>query len=374
MAIFHATMKVVKSDKLARAKADYITRNGKYDERQKDEILETVHLNMPDFAVKNPLQFWSLADKNERKNGVRARELEFALPIEIDENSRKQLALNIATKISQKFGHGHGLPMTYSIHNDAKNPHAHLMFSERPNRPNFDKKSFFGRGNAKSKELGGSTRKEALEAIRAIVASETNSMLEKAGRKERISHLSYARRGIDKKPGKHVGPRLYNNEEYKRLASENKKAYQTLKDANKATKDAKKLAKDDIYINQNSSLVALLFKLFKLLFDEIPKLQHAQQIREAAERAERAAYMQQQYTKKALNDYKKSMLEVTPQPEPAPKTEAKPEPKPKPVVKKMNFLNVGQKIKEEIEQPKPAPKPAPKPVEHDEDDDFGMRM
>ena len=52
----------------ARAKADYIEREGRY-EKDRDELEHKEHGNMPEWAQDDPGKYWEAADENERANG-----------------------------------------------------------------------------------------------------------------------------------------------------------------------------------------------------------------------------------------------------------------------------------------------------------------
>ena len=99
MAIFHLTVKPGSrlGGQSARAKADYIEREGKY-ERQDDELAHREAENMPEWAKEDPRSYWEAADLHERVNG------------------RRTVAL-YAGRASRQ----------------GENPHAHLIISERVN-------------------------------------------------------------------------------------------------------------------------------------------------------------------------------------------------------------------------------------------------
>ena len=47
---------------------------------------------MPLWAIDSPRDFWQAADNHERANGRLYLEIEFALPVELTEETRKHLA------------------------------------------------------------------------------------------------------------------------------------------------------------------------------------------------------------------------------------------------------------------------------------------
>ena len=132
MAIFHLTVKTGSrlGGQSARAKADYIEREGKY-ERQDDELAHRESENMPEWAEDDQRSYWEAADEHERVNGRLFREVEFALPRELNESDQVELAREFAAKLTSAGGER--LPYTLAVHRGkGENPHAHLMISERP--------------------------------------------------------------------------------------------------------------------------------------------------------------------------------------------------------------------------------------------------
>ena len=131
MAVFHLKMSVGSraGGQLARAKADYIEREGRY-EQDREELEHCESGNMPEWAEEDPRSYWEAADEYERANGRLYREVQFALPKELNEGQRRELASGFAKRLTE----GERLPYTLAIHRgDGENPHAHLMFSERSN-------------------------------------------------------------------------------------------------------------------------------------------------------------------------------------------------------------------------------------------------
>ncbi|MES8783431.1 DNA primase, partial [Cutibacterium acnes] len=82
MAIYHLTAKTGSRNggQSAKAKADYIQREGRYS-RDRDEVLHTQSGHLPEWAER-PADYWDGADLYERANGRLFKEVEFALPVE----------------------------------------------------------------------------------------------------------------------------------------------------------------------------------------------------------------------------------------------------------------------------------------------------
>ena len=228
MAIYHLTVKT--GSRLGRqsalAKADYIEREGKY-ERQDDELAHRESENMPEWAEDDPRSYWEAADEHERVNGRLFREVEFALPRELNEGGQVELAREFASKLTSAVGEQ--LPYTLAVHRGkGENPHAHLMISERANDGiERSREQWFKRYNSKEPEKGGARKsmvtrpKDWLEQTRKMWADDANRALARVGSKERITGASLEQQQRDaleagderaaarlkyREPGVHIGP------------------------------------------------------------------------------------------------------------------------------------------------------------------------
>ena len=230
MAVFHlkAGFGSRAGGQSARAKSDYIEREGRY-EQNREELEHKEHGNMPEWAEDDPGAYWEAADEHERANGRLYSELQFALPKELGEDDRRELAGEFAERVCS----GERLPYTLAIHRggaNGENPHAHLMFSER-GHDGIERsgEQWFKRHNAKAPEKGGARKsREAkagdwLEKTRKAWEQTANRALERAGRAERIDGRSLAdlrdeahRAGdlkraaeLSREPNVHLGPERY---------------------------------------------------------------------------------------------------------------------------------------------------------------------
>jgi len=112
MATYHCSVKVGGKGK-ASGHAAYIAREGRYAEQAGYEDLEaTGYGNMPAWAEDGPALFWSAADRYERANGATYREIEIALPRELNPAQRQALMLDF---IRQEIGARHA--HQWAIHN-----------------------------------------------------------------------------------------------------------------------------------------------------------------------------------------------------------------------------------------------------------------
>ena len=206
----------------ARAKADYIEREGRY-EPDREELEHRESGNMPEWAKEDPRSYWEAADEHERANGSLYREIQFALPRELNEPQRRELVSGFAMRLTE----GERLPYTLAIHRggpDGENPHAHLMISERGlDGHERSSEQWFRRYNAKAPEKGGAKKshtmmsQEWVKDTREAWERSANKELARAGREERVDHRSLAERSGDleraaelsREPNVHLGPERY---------------------------------------------------------------------------------------------------------------------------------------------------------------------
>ena len=210
-------MKVGKKGKAA-PHAAYIVREGQYAKRlERGEKLEATEAgNMPAWAKAQPQQFWHAADVFERVNGTTYREMEIALPRELDPTQRAEL---VRAFVRQEIGEHHAYQWAIHTPNAAdggEQPHVHLMFSERQcDGIDRDPDQYFKRYNAKAPEKGGARKGYGPSAGKTLTAAERaaelkalrerwqvlcNEHLEMAGHGQRIDMRSYAERGIKLAP------------------------------------------------------------------------------------------------------------------------------------------------------------------------------
>jgi len=210
-------MKVGKKGKAA-PHAAYIVREGQYAKRlERGEKLEATEAgNMPSWAKAQPQQFWRAADVFERVNGTTYREMEIALPRELEPAQRAEL---VRAFVRQEIGEHHAYEWAIHTPNAAdggEQPHVHLMFSERQcDGIDRDPDQYFKRYNAKAPEKGGARKGYGPSAGKTLTAAERaaelkalrerwqvlcNEHLEMAGHGQRIDMRSYAERGIKLAP------------------------------------------------------------------------------------------------------------------------------------------------------------------------------
>lgn len=224
MSIYHLSTSVGSraGGQSASAKDEYIEREGRYS-RDPSEVEHVESGHMPAWAEEAPHAYWEAADAGERSNGRLFREVEFALPVELDEGERREVALEFAGFLTD----GEQLPYTLAIHRGrGENPHCHLVISERSNDGlERTAETWFKRYNGKAPERGGARKvstssKEWLQSTREAWAEHANRALARAGSRERVDHRSLSDRAeeareegdlekaaeLGREPGRHLGP------------------------------------------------------------------------------------------------------------------------------------------------------------------------
>lgn len=248
MAIGRLSMKVGKAGK-AGPHAAYIARTGEYAKRlERGEKLEATEAgNLPAWAQVNPLEFWWAADTFERSNGTTYREMEIALPRELDAGQRTALVREF---VRQEIGDRHAYQ--WAIHtpraaDGGEQPHVHLMFSERQvDGLERDPEQYFRRYNAKHPERGGARkgygphagqtltradRAADLKGLRERWEAMANQHLERAGRAERIDMGSHAERGTGLEPERKQLPSAWRDASQRALVIEFRAARRDLQAA-----------------------------------------------------------------------------------------------------------------------------------------------
>ena len=217
-AIYHLRVRTASRSKghSARAAAAYIERSAEYG-RTADTAAELVYTesgHMPGWANAEAggAAYWDAADLYERSNGRLYKSMDFALPLALDAEQQRALAVSFAHHLTD----AEQLPYTLAIHaGNGANPHCHLMISERTNDDlERSAEHWFKRYNAADPEHGGARKstalhpKEWLLETRAAWAAQSNAALREAGLEIQIDHRSLAAQGIARVPGIHLGPHV----------------------------------------------------------------------------------------------------------------------------------------------------------------------
>jgi hypothetical protein len=194
MAIVHVAMKSSASAPPSAAHADYIARVGQYERR--GDVVHVEPGNMPEFAEADPRAFWQAADAHERANGRAYTELQIALPRELSDQQRIELAQEAAREfMGERFAY------ILAVHNPVakdkiEQPHMHIMFSERvvdERTRALPEEQFFKRNGAKKdREWNDRTKPEE---IRVKWCEMMNRAMEREGIEERVDPRSWADQG-----------------------------------------------------------------------------------------------------------------------------------------------------------------------------------
>lgn len=210
MAIYHLSVKTISrsAGRSATAAAAYRA-SCKIADNQTGEIHDYTHKkgvvsaelhlpeNAPDWAS-DRAKLWNAAEVAEtRKNSTVAREFEIALPAELTQEQRRELANELAREIVKK----HGCGVDVCIHEpnkkgDQQNHHAHILLTTR-------RLSSDGFGE-KTRELDERTS-GAVDYWRDRFAQLQNAALERAGHSARVDHRSLENQGIERVPTVHLG-------------------------------------------------------------------------------------------------------------------------------------------------------------------------
>ena len=154
----------IKNGATAKNRFHYITRTSHY-KNYKESISEQIEFvksgNLPSFAEGKPAEFWQAADVYERSNGRTCSSLVVALPKELNQAQRIELAEAFITEFADRYR----FPFSCAIHNHAgsiaeiEQPHLHLMYSER-HVDGIDRSAeqFFKRYNPKDPQKGGAQK------------------------------------------------------------------------------------------------------------------------------------------------------------------------------------------------------------------------
>lgn len=217
MSLYHLSVKVISRSDGRSAVAAAAYRSGEkltcdhYDKIQdytKKSGVEFTNIYAPENTNPELLDrqtLWNTVEKVERrKDAVLAREFEIAFPSELNAEQRKQLLDELCQKLVEKYG----VVVDAAIHaphtesgSDARNYHAHIMFTTRAINEN---------GEFAAKKYRDFSRDNGTQTVcdwREDFADLCNKHLELAGFDERVDHRSYADQNKDYlEPTTHEGP------------------------------------------------------------------------------------------------------------------------------------------------------------------------
>lgn len=145
---------------------------------------------------------WQAAERAEkRRDAVVAREIEVALPHELPRQAQRALVEALARALVGR----HGVIVDWAIHRpregrgDPRNHHAHLLMTTRRATPQ-------GLGEKTREWDAKATGPALVTEWRARWAKMVNEALLAHGVAERVDHRSLAAQGLQRPPGRHLGP------------------------------------------------------------------------------------------------------------------------------------------------------------------------
>lgn len=222
--------------------AAYINREERFASR--GGCIYTNH-HLPSWA-KDAKDFFEEADKNERINGSRYKEIEFALPNELNLEQQKEIIDTFIDHHLKDFYYAYAVHEKIgALSNGQKHPHVHIMFSERK-MDEYEKEHererglFFktvarkdpvAGGCAKDPKFNGKNRMAYLRYMRQDFANIQNNILAKYGYDIQVDHRTLKaqredalQRGdiklaklLDRMPERSVGPIAASDPENKKV-------------------------------------------------------------------------------------------------------------------------------------------------------------
>jgi mobA/mobL protein len=254
---------------------------------------------MPRWAEDSPLKFFHAADRYERANGERYKEIIFALPNELSLEQQKEILDTFLAKhladhyyawaIHEKVG---------TLSSGERQPHVHIMFSTREidaqeRQQERTPEKFFQRANKKHPDKGGCAkaekwvgrkRKDYLLHIREDFAKIQNAVLEKYGVPVRVDHRTLKAQQEDAlRRGDHVLAELldripetdfavsFNDILKKNARVERFHRLRSLNDRYRHLVSAKNLAADRMRQNNAEERLAKVLDEYDTLREELPE-------------------------------------------------------------------------------------------------------
>jgi hypothetical protein len=242
MAIYHLSVKTISRSQGRSSTAAAAYRAGEkivdertgeiHDYTRKSDVLYS-ELILPNGEQANRAEFWNNIEKHHKRgDAVLVREVEVALPSELTQEQRKQLALSFAKELAERYNiaadislHApHKLtsrdlknnpdqyqeidPETGEKHNG--NWHAHIMLSAC----HVAQDGTLGKKAVELDPIHCQRAKIENMADRERVrwTELSNAALDKAGHDSRIDHRTLKAQGIDREPTKHLGVEATNYE------------------------------------------------------------------------------------------------------------------------------------------------------------------
>jgi len=213
MAIYHMSVKAVSrsAGRCATAAAAYRAgariedeRTGDIHDYERRTGVMSADIILPDGAplwATDRSALWNAAEAAERrKDSCVAREYEVALPSELSEASRRELAIEFAREMANR----EGCAVDVAIHapnrkGDQRTYHAHILRTTR-------RIGAEGLSSKLDTEKAGRNRAADLQAVRERWEEMVNEHLGMEGHSQRVDHRSLAAQKVSRSPQCHLGP------------------------------------------------------------------------------------------------------------------------------------------------------------------------
>ena len=181
-----------------------------FDFTRKSGVLSSEIVTPAGVPVPERAALWNAAEAAEKRKDARvAREWRAALPHELNEADRRELA----TRMGQAIADRYGVAVDVCIHapdreGDDRNFHVHMLATTRTIGADgaLGAKAVIELANKDRQKAGiPGTSQGDITDIRREWAELTNEALERAGISARVDHRSYADQGIELTPTRHIG-------------------------------------------------------------------------------------------------------------------------------------------------------------------------
>ncbi|WP_099456708.1 MobQ family relaxase [Pseudomonas amygdali] len=223
IAIFHASTKSIGRSAGRSSVAAAAYRSGTelvdmrtglvHDYTRRGGVVST-EIMLPDGTSAERNALWNAAETAEkRKDGRTGREWTIALPSELDDSARQELASAFGIELATRYG----VAVDLAIHlpdreGDNRNHHAHVMTTTRQVSRDaagllvMGEKSTMELSDTKRRGMGLGSAADEVVAIRQLWERMANRALENAGSDARIDSRSLKAQGLDREATTHLGP------------------------------------------------------------------------------------------------------------------------------------------------------------------------
>lgn len=221
-----------------------------HDYTRKGGVVDTA-IVMPQGCTWQPTrqELWGAVESHHKRgDAVPAREIDVALPHELDAAARKRLAVDLARGLANHYG----VAVDVALHapdkqGNGKNWHAHVLFSAC----SVSQSGELGKKVAMLDPIAAKRAKQpnAAELLRPYWEKLVNRELERAGLSQRVDHRSLEAQGIERQPTVHLGPTA--------TAMERRGAESELGDKNRLAAELVQVARMESWQRQTDHLVEM---------------------------------------------------------------------------------------------------------------------